>query len=76
MTTADKITALATCAVFAGVPASERALLAEMMGVERLDAGEILFQAGDLSDRVYLVVDGRLRVFLPNVKHRAPARAA
>ncbi|MBI5684081.1 MAG: cyclic nucleotide-binding domain-containing protein [Verrucomicrobia bacterium] len=52
--------------MFASIPVAERALLAEMMETERLCAGETLFEAGDPSDRVYVVSEGRVAVFLPD----------
>lgn len=66
LTVAARAQVLSTCPLFAGIPAADRALLAEMMETERLWAGEILFEAGDPSDRVYVVSDGRLAVRLPN----------
>ncbi len=57
--------ALKACPVFADLPADELSLLAEVMQVEHLLAGETLFEAGDPSDRVFVVVSGRLGVRLP-----------
>ncbi len=62
---AARIRILSTCSLFAGVPAADRALLAEMMETEQLYAGERLFEAGEASDRVYIVSEGRLVVVLP-----------
>ena len=72
MKTTDKLAALTSCAVFRGASFNELSLLAEMMGVEKVRAGEILLQAGDFSDRIYVVVEGCLSVFLPN--SQTPAR--
>jgi CRP-like cAMP-binding protein len=66
LTVAARTQILSTCPLFAGIPAADRALLAEMMETERLRAGEILFEASDPSDRVYVVSEGRLVVCLPN----------
>jgi CRP-like cAMP-binding protein len=66
LTVSARAQVLSACPLFAGIPATDRALLAEMMETERLRASEILFEAGDPSDRVYVVSDGRLAVFLPN----------
>ncbi|MBI5394962.1 MAG: cyclic nucleotide-binding domain-containing protein [Verrucomicrobia bacterium] len=66
LTVAARTRTLSTCPLFAGIPPADRALLAEMMETERLRAGETLFQAGDPSDRVYVVGEGRLAVFLPD----------
>ena len=61
---------LETCPVFAGLSADESAMLAEMMRVERFRPSETLFNAGDLSDRVYLVAQGQLAVFHPGHSQR------
>jgi CRP-like cAMP-binding protein len=37
-------------------------VFAEMLATERFRAGEVLFEQGDPSDRVYLVAGGRLSV--------------
>ena len=64
LTATERTQILSTCPLFAGMPAADRALLAEMMETERLCADEILFEADDPSDRVYIVSEGRLAVFL------------
>jgi CRP-like cAMP-binding protein len=61
----EKLRVVEACPLFSGVSPAERALLAEMMRTERLQAGEILFLAGEPSDCVYLVAAGTLHVFLP-----------
>lgn len=65
MRTSEKTVVLSTCTVFAGVPPTELALLAEMMQTEHLRDGEILFAEGELADRIYVVAKGQLEVFLP-----------
>src|SRR5208283_992408 len=62
---AEKTSTLGACPVFTGVPPAELATLAEMMKTERLRQGEILFEAGEGSDSVYVVADGTLNVILP-----------
>jgi CRP-like cAMP-binding protein len=57
--------ALKVCPVFANLPGDELSLLAEVMQVEHLLAGETLFEAGDPSDRIFVVVSGQLGVRLP-----------
>lgn len=62
---AEKLRTLDGCPLFAGVPPGERAILAEMMRTEHLAAGELLFEAGEASDCVYVVAAGALDVLLP-----------
>ncbi len=62
---AEKTSTLGSCPVFTGVPPAELATLAEMMKTERLRQGEILFEAGEGSDSVYVVAEGTLNVLLP-----------
>jgi len=64
----EKTRALGACGVLAGVPSEELGLLAEMMHTEHFDAGEILFEHGDASDRIYVVVAGTLAVLLPGAR--------
>lgn len=61
----EKLRTVRTCPLFSGVPPAEVALLAEMMRTEHLDAGEVLFQAGEFSDSVYILAAGALQVSLP-----------
>jgi len=68
----EKVRVLSTCPVFAGAPPGDRRVLAEMMGTERLAAGEALFESGDPSDRIYVVASGSLSVVLPG--HAQPVR--
>jgi CRP-like cAMP-binding protein len=66
LTVVEKLRTVETCPLFSGVPSAELAVLAEMMRTEYLRADEILFQAGEFSDSVYVVAAGALNVFLPN----------
>jgi CRP-like cAMP-binding protein len=70
---AEKLRAVETCPLFSGVPSADLAVLAEMMRTEYLRADEILFQAGEFSDSVYVVAAGTLNVFLPD--ESLPVRA-
>jgi len=70
---ADRLRALGACPVFARLPAEHLAVLAEMLGTERLGPGEVLFERGEAADRVYLVAAGNLGVFLPG--RAAPVRS-
>jgi CRP-like cAMP-binding protein len=63
----EKTSILGTCPVFRGVPSAELATLAEMMKTEQLRKSEILFEAGELSDSVYVVASGTLNVLLPTI---------
>jgi CRP-like cAMP-binding protein len=66
LTIAEKLRTVGTCPLFSGVPLAEITVLAEMMRTEYLRTDEILFQAGEFSDSVYVVAAGTLNVFLPN----------
>jgi CRP-like cAMP-binding protein len=76
LTAAERMQALGVCPVFSGVPARDLGVLAEMMQTERLRADELLFEQGEPSDRVYVVVSGSLAVILPGrtepVRHLGP----
>jgi len=63
---AERSRALAVCPVFSDIPAEELCVLAEMLETERFAAGATLFERGDPGDRVFLVVRGRLSVYLPD----------
>jgi CRP-like cAMP-binding protein len=65
LTIAEKTSILGTCPVFTGVPPAELATLAEMMKTEHLRKSELLFEAGEISDSVYVVASGTLDVLLP-----------
>ena len=62
---AERIRILGICPVFSAVPADSLGVLAEMMETERFGAGEVLFEHGDSSDRIYVVAAGSLSVLLP-----------
>lgn len=66
LTIAEKLRTIETCPLFSGVPTAELSVLAEMMKTEHLRADEILFQAGEYSDTVYVVASGTLNAYLPN----------
>jgi CRP-like cAMP-binding protein len=65
LTAADRMQTLRACPVFADVPGRDLGVLAEMMQTERLQGGELLFEHGEASDRVYVVAGGRLAILLP-----------
>jgi CRP-like cAMP-binding protein len=50
--------------VFAAVPRGDLAVLAEMMRIERFPAGSTVVEAGEAADRVYVVAEGSLSVFV------------
>lgn len=54
---------LAGVELFAGLAASELAVLGERSALRRLGRGQVLFLEGEPSDTFYLVRTGRLRVF-------------
>ena len=65
LSVAERLQALGACPVFTGTPSTELGLLAEIVETEQLEAGETLFEAGEPSDRVYLVASGTLNVLVP-----------
>lgn len=65
LTNAEKTSVLGACPVFAGVPPAELATLAEMMETEYLGAAEVLFEAGETCEDIYVVASGTLDVLLP-----------
>jgi CRP-like cAMP-binding protein len=64
MTVADRVALLRDVAIFADVGQRDLALLASMTEIERFRAGEVLWEAGEVADRVYVVVVGALSVHL------------
>jgi len=62
LTMTERVRALGLCPVFAGVPSEQIRLLAEMMDTERLQPDETLFEAGEPSDRIFVVAKGELCV--------------
>lgn len=62
----ERLRIVGACPLFAGISPGELRILAEMMRTEQLRAGETLFQAGEVSDSVYVVAAGTLRVYLPD----------
>ena len=56
------IAALATTPMLEGVPLPQRAELAETGTIHHYRAGAFVFIAGDASDAVYCVVDGRVQI--------------
>jgi CRP-like cAMP-binding protein len=65
LTSAQRMQAISVCPVFSTVPSRDLGVLAEMMQTERLRAEELLFEQGESSDKVYVVVSGSLAVLLP-----------
>ena len=66
LSVAERIRTLGICPLFSKVPSADLGLLAEMMDSERLSAGEVLFEHGEPSERVYVLAGGTLSVFLPS----------
>lgn len=63
--------------LFREVPQEERAVLASMMRRERFRADETVCERGEAATGVYVIVQGRLGVFLPGsaapVRHLGPS---
>src|SRR3954453_22924627 len=56
------IAALSAAPMLEGVPLSQRTALAESGNVHHYRAGAFVFMAGDISDEVCCVVDGRVQI--------------
>jgi len=64
MTTIEKMMLLRQVPIFAGLEAEDLEELASIVEERRLDANIELFREGDSGDAVYLLVNGRVRVFV------------
>jgi len=71
LSVADKTRTIGICPALPGIPPADAGLLAEIMQTEHLDAGGMLFEHGDPSDRIYVVAKGTLRVSLPGAGESA-----
>jgi len=49
-------------AIFAGLDEEELALVAEICREQRFISGEAVFREGEIGDRLYLIVDGEVRI--------------
>lgn len=56
----DRIDLLRRTGLFAGVPMEDLGLVAETASICLLDAGDILFELGDVGDAAYVVASGLL----------------
>ena len=65
LTKAQKLDVLRASPVFADADAHVLESLAEVMQTERFAAGEVVFEFGEEADRVLIVAEGALSVFLP-----------
>lgn len=65
MTLDQRLHTLHNCEFFGGVPESDLLALAEVMHEEHFASGERVCSAGDVGDRVYLVMTGGLDVAVP-----------
>jgi CRP-like cAMP-binding protein len=61
METSEIAAALARCKAFASVDQALLDTLAESAGVQRFEPGDVVFDNGDESSEVYVVVSGSLR---------------
>jgi CRP-like cAMP-binding protein len=65
LSVAERFQTLSLCSAFSRLPPSELGILAEMMETNRLGPGDVLFEHGTPSDRIYVVASGTLSVWLP-----------
>ena len=61
--TIEKVLILKSVPVFSSVPESQLVDLATIAESVEYDAGEIIMNQGDLGTSMYIVVDGRVRIF-------------
>lgn len=64
-TVADRVAILREITMLADVGHRDLTLLASMTETEHFRAGEILWDSGDMADRVHVIVSGALSVRLP-----------
>lgn len=62
LTTIEKVIALKGASVFAGLPDEILAELAPCLEEMEYDAGQIVFEKGDLGDCMYLIIDGGVHI--------------
>jgi CRP-like cAMP-binding protein len=68
----QRLRALHNCAFFSTVPETNLTALAQAMREERFEKGEVICEAGDSGDQVYVVMSGALEVRVPS--DEGPAR--
>ena len=61
--TIEKVLILKSVPIFASVPEGQLVDLATIAETVAFDAGEIIMNQGDLGTSMYIVVDGRVRIF-------------
>ena len=61
--TIEKVFILKSVPIFASVPEGQLVDLATIAETVAFDAGEIIMNQGDLGTSMYIVVDGRVRIF-------------
>ncbi len=63
----QKKEALRCCPLFSGMEATEIGVLSEAMEEEFFQEGEEICVAGETADRIYVVYEGELSVYLPGI---------
>ncbi len=58
----EKLSVISSSPLFEMLSPAELARLAELARVRRFDAGEVVFEEGDLGDSLYVIVDGLVEV--------------
>jgi len=61
--TLEKVLILKSVSIFSSVPEEQLVDLATIVESVEYDAGEIIMTQGDLGTSMYIVVDGRVRIF-------------
>ena len=62
LTTIEKVIALKKVSIFAATPDEILADVAALLEEVHLDAGETIFEKGDVGDCMYIIVEGEVRV--------------
>ncbi len=66
ITTVEKVLFLKSIDLFRGLPGEELAQIAEIAEEVPISAGGVVFSEGDLGDALYIVVEGKVRVYKNN----------
>lgn len=66
MLTLERIMLLKQVALFSGLHIHELRLIADIVEETAADSGEILFNQGEPGDSMYVIVDGKVQILLPD----------
>ena len=63
ITTVEKVLFLKSIDLFRALPGEDLAQIAEIAAEVPVSAGDLVFSEGELGDSLYIVVEGRVRIF-------------